>query len=250
MKKILIRIVIVLMVLVVAAVIAVSLFLDKAIKKGVETVGPKVTQVAITLDDVKLSILSGSGEIKGLEVGNPEGYKSPQAIKLGSASLAVVPGSLLTDKIVVKHIRVAAPEITIEGTPKNNNLTKILENVQQVTGGSSTSTNQTSEPAESGTTKKLQVDEFTLTEAKVTYIVAGQSFQLTVPDIKLTDLGTGPDGITGAELTNLALSKLLDEIIPVLTEQASKLGKQAVDSAMDKAVNKATQGLEGLLKKQ
>jgi len=248
MKKILIRVVIVLAVLVVAAVIAVSLLLDKAIKKGVETVGPKVTQVSIKLDGVKLSILSGSGEIKGLEVGNPEGYKSPQAIKLGTASLAVQPGSLLADKIVVKHIRVAAPEITIEGTPKKNNLTKILENVQQATGG--TSTNETPTATASGPGKKLQVDEFTLTDAKVTYIVAGQTLQLAIPDIKLTNLGTGPDGITGAELTNLVLSKLLDEVLPVLTEQASKLGKQAVDSAMDKAVNKAAQSLDGLFKKQ
>jgi uncharacterized protein involved in outer membrane biogenesis len=248
MKKILIRIVLVLAVLLVASVIAVSLLLDKAIKKGVETFGPRITQVAIKLDGVKLSILSGAGEISGLEVGNPEGYKSPQAIKLGSASLAIDPSSLLADKVVVKHIRIAAPEITIEGTPKNNNLTKILENVQQSTGGSST--NQTAEPTASGPGKKLQVDEFTLTGAKVTYIVGGQTLQLTVPDIKLTDLGTGPEGITGGELTDLALSKLLDAIIPVLTEQAGKLGKQAVDATLDKAVNKAAQSLDGLFKKQ
>lgn len=238
------------MVLLVAAVIAVSLMLDTAIKKGVETVGPKVTQVSITLEAVNLSILSGGGEIKGLEVGNPEGYQSPHAMKLGSASLAVAPRSLLADKIIVKHIRVAAPEIVIEGTPKKNNLTKILENVQQATGSSTTSTNQTADPADSGAAKKLQVDEFTLTDAKVTYIIAGQSLALTVPDIKLTNLGTGPEGITGAELTNLALSKLLDEILPVLTEQAGKLGQQAVDATLDKAVNKATQGLEGLFKKK
>jgi uncharacterized protein involved in outer membrane biogenesis len=233
MKKILIRSVIVLVVLVIAALVALSIFLDDAIKKGIETVGPQLTRVSIKLDSVSLSVLSGSGEIKGLEVGNPEGYKSTNAMTLGHASVSVVPRSLLADKIVIRHIRVEAPEITIEGSPKNNNLTKIMENVQAASGSSGT---EPATPAEAGgSTKKLQVDEFLLKDAKVTYIVAGQTFKLTVPEVKLTGLGQGPDGITSAELTNLALSKLSEELIPILTEQANKIGKQAVDSALERA---------------
>lgn len=235
MKKILIRIVIVLVVLVVAAVIALSMFLDGAVKKGVETVGPRLTKVSIKLDGVKLSVLNGSGSIKGFEMGNPEGYKSAHSITVGSASVAVSPGSLLSDKVVVKHIRLEAPEITIEGSPMNNNLTKILDNVRAASGSSGQTT--PTEP-ESGTTRKLQVDEFLLKDAKVTYMISGQPYVLNVPEIKLAGLGTGPDGITAAELTDLALSKLISELGPILSQEASKLGKQAVDSALDKANQK------------
>ena len=94
MKKIMVRLFLVLVVLLVLAAIAVHFFLDDAIKRGVETIGPKLTKTDVKLDAVSLSLLSGSGKIKGLLVGNPEGFKQPQAIKLGSASLSVVPGSV------------------------------------------------------------------------------------------------------------------------------------------------------------
>jgi len=237
MKKLLIRGVIVLVVLLVGLVIALSFFLDGAIKKGVETVGPRLTQGSVKLDSVRLSVLSGSGQVKGLEVGNPSGYTAPTAMMLGSASIAVSPASLLSDKVVIKHIRIESPEITIEGSPKKNNLTKILENVQAATGGSGADTN---EVAEAGASKKLQVDEFLLKAARVRYIVAGQTIQFSVPDIKLTGLGQGPEGITAGELTDLALSKLMDQLVPLLVDQAGKIGKQTVDTATEEVTKRIT----------
>jgi hypothetical protein len=47
MKKLLIRIVIALLGVIVVAVVAVGLFLDSVIKKGVETVGPRIAKVDI-----------------------------------------------------------------------------------------------------------------------------------------------------------------------------------------------------------
>ncbi|HEU5068901.1 MAG TPA: AsmA family protein [Verrucomicrobiae bacterium] len=249
MKKWLLRIVVVIVVLLVVAVVAIGLFLDSGIKKGVETFGPKLTQVSIKLDSVSVSLLSGGGKIKGLEVGNPAGYKAPTAIKLGSASLSLQPGSLLSDKIVIKSIVVESPEITIEGGPKNNNLTKILDNVEAATGGSSTTTNAT---AASQPSKKLEVDEFILTGAKVNYAppgLGGKTIPLVIPDIKLTDLGTGPDGITAGDLIKRVMSELTGKIAPVLAEEVGKLGKEALGTAGDtagKAAGEASKTLKSV----
>jgi Tfp pilus assembly major pilin PilA len=89
MKKILLWIGIVVAVLLVIAVVAVKLYLDGAIKSGVEMVGSKLTRVEVKLEKVHLSLLSGSGEINGLVVGNPEGYKTTNAISVGSATLSL-----------------------------------------------------------------------------------------------------------------------------------------------------------------
>src|ERR1022692_4796855 len=121
MKRIIVRLLIALVVVVVLAVLAVSLFLDGAIKRGVETFGPRLTKVDIKLDSVSLSLFSGSGTIKGLVVGNPEGYKTPSSINVGTATLALKPGSLLSDKIVIKTINVKGPEITYETDLRHNN---------------------------------------------------------------------------------------------------------------------------------
>src|SRR5438094_5687786 len=136
MKKIVDRILIALIVLVLLAILAAHFFLDGAIKRGVETLGPKLTKTEVTLSSASLSLFSGSGKIKGLLVGNPEGFKTPSAINVGSASVALQPASLLSDKVIVKSVRVEGPEITFETDLKNVNLKKILANVEEATGGS------------------------------------------------------------------------------------------------------------------
>ena len=249
MKKWLVRIVVAVVIVLVIAVVALGLFFDKAVKKGVETYGPELTKVSIKLDSVSLSVLSGSGSVKGLEVGNPEGYTAPTAIKLGNASVAVSPGSLLSDKVVVKSIRIESAEITIIGTPTKNNLTKILDNVEAATGGGkdATATKANGKPA-----KKLQVDEFVLSGLKVNYSppgFSGQVFPLKVPDIKLNDLGTGPDGITSGELTKRVITELTEKIGPIAAQEISKLGKEVLGTAgenANKAVGEAGKTLKGV----
>src|ERR1043166_3801208 len=135
MKKIVVRLLIGLAVLMLLAALATHLFLDGAIKRGVETIGPELTKVDVKLDAVSLSVLSGAGKLKGLVVGNPEGFKMPSAIQVGTASIGLQPGSVLADKVVIKSVLVEAPEITFETDLKGNNLSKILSNLQAATGG-------------------------------------------------------------------------------------------------------------------
>src|SRR6267143_6418065 len=125
MKKLMIRAVIAVLVLLVVAVGLSIYFLGSIVKKGVETVGPQITGTEIKLDSATLSLLSGSGKLKGLLVGNPQGFKTPSAIKVGSVSVGVAPGSVLSGKVHVREVRVEAPEITFEGGLKGNNLGKL-----------------------------------------------------------------------------------------------------------------------------
>jgi hypothetical protein len=143
MKKILIRGLFVVLILLIVAVVAIGMSLGTAIKKGVETFGPQMTKVPVTLEGVSLSIFSGAGAIKGLVIGNPEGYKTTNAMSLGLASVAVSPGSLLSDKMVVKSIRVEAPQVTFELGPGGNNLQRIQENLEASPAVSSTDAAET-----------------------------------------------------------------------------------------------------------
>lgn len=264
MKKLVVRIAIVVVVLLIAAVIGATLFLDSIVKKGVETVGPQITRTDMKLEGVSLSAFSGSGELKGFVMGNPEGFKAESAMKVGQVQVGVKPLSVFGDKIHVTHVRVIAPEITFEATGLNvraNNLSKILENVQAVAGGTATTEPKPeakSEPAESGPSKKLQVDDFLLSNARVQITstsLGGKTANVTIPDIHLTNLGTGPDGITAAELTK----KILDELVPAIITAAQKalgdLGKGATEllkgtgENTGDAVNKATKTVTDFFKK-
>src|SRR5581483_12024276 len=163
MKKILRWGLIAILLLIVLGALAVHFFLDGAIKHGVETKGPELARVDVKLEGVHISPLSGSGNLKGLLIGNPEGYKSPHAITVSNASLALKPASLLGDKLIIHSINLQAPDINLEIGLGGNNLSKILDNLNQTTAGSSP--NEKEKEKKEG--RKMQVDDFLISGAKV-----------------------------------------------------------------------------------
>jgi len=260
MKKILVRLFLVFVLLIILGAVAVHLFLDDAVKRGILSIGPKLTKVEFKLDSVSLSLLSGSGKLKGFLIGNPEGYKTPSAISVGSTSLAVDPKSLLGDKIIVRTINLESPEVTFETDLKANNLSKILSNLEESTGGGKKEpTASAPTPAEEAkASKKLQVDSFVMSGGRLHVMVSslgGKAATVKLPEIRLKDLGTGPEGITAAELTKLVLQKLEEvaaqQAIPAiadLSKGAVYMGQDLKAAATNK-VEKATKGLGDLFKK-
>ena len=257
MKKWLIRVVIVVFLLLIAVVGASIYFLGSIIKKGVETVGPQITRTELKLDSATLSLLSGSGKLKGLFVGNPEGFKTRSAIQVGSVSLAVAPRSVFSDKIHVTQVNVQAPEITFEGGLNGNNLSKLLDNVQASTGGADKGA-----PAKDTTSsKKLQVDELLISAGKINLsvdagVLGSKSATVPLPEIHLTGLGSGPDGITAGDLTTKILKEILQAAIPAAEKAVVDLGKSATDAVKDLsknpagAVDKATRSVTDIFKKK
>lgn len=263
-KKIILGILGVVVALLVITVAVVTLKLDSLVKAGVETVGPQLTRTTLTLEEVKIGILSGSGALNGLVVGTPEGYKAEYTMKMGHASLALQPGSLLSDKLVIKSLVVEGPEIILEGGLNENNLTALQKNINEAVGATGTA------PAEgeaAGAQKKLQVDLFKLTGAKVHLRLAmlgGRNVTIPAPDIEFTDLGTGPDGITAGELVKRTMNKLTTDVLAAAAKSVANLGKEVTDAASKaatdaiggatkestEAVGKATEGIKNLFKKQ
>jgi uncharacterized protein involved in outer membrane biogenesis len=220
-----------------------------------------LTKVDVKLDRVSLSLFSGAGQIKGLVVGNPEGFKTPHAISVGSASVALKPASLFSDKIVIKSIRVEAPDITFEGGFGGNNLGKILANVQSASsgGGGAGKTNAAAKTEELKPGRKLEVDEFIITGASVNLSLNGigsQSVTVPLPDIHLSNLGTNPDGITAAELTRQVLAAIEHSAAQAAAISFSDLSKSAngltknLGKSVDGSVTNLTKGLGDLFKKK
>lgn len=263
MKKILFRGLIVVVLLLVIAVIAVALTLNTAVHKGVETLGSQIAKVDVQLDDVDLSLFSGSGKVEGLVVGNPEGYKTSNAMSMAVASLAISPSSLLSDKVVVKSIRLEAPKITFELGPGGSNLQRIQANIESTTGGGEPKPEEP-KPASDKPGKKLQVDEVVVTGGTVTLGIAmlgGKVIEAPLPEIRLNNLGQGPEGITGGELAKVILWEVNKQAIQTYSEKLAQAGAEAlqnlgaqatnvVNKVTTDAINRATKGLDGLLNKK
>jgi uncharacterized protein involved in outer membrane biogenesis len=260
MKKVLVCVCIGVLALIIIAALAIHFFLDSAIKSGVETVGSKMTKVDVKLDGVHLSLISGSGRITGLVIGNPDGYKTPNAISVGTAALALKPGSLLADKLVISSIDVESPEITFEGGLSHDNLKQIRDNLNETTSSSGPSGSNTVAGAtpkeEKKANKKLEVDNFQITNAKLDVSITGVVEKtLTLPTIQLTGLGTGPDGITAAELTKKVIAAIEEAATKEVASNAGDLTKDISNLTKGLGINRgsltnATKGLGDLFKKQ
>ena len=153
-----------------------------------------------------------------------------------------------------------APEITFEGTlGTKNNLGKIMENVEKATGGAK-ETKPDGKPADSGAARKFQVDDFLISGAKVNVsmtMLGGKAVTVSIPDIHFSDLGTGPEGITAAELTKKVLSQVNAETLKAVEKAVAELGAQATEiikgaagKEVTNALDKATKGINDLFKKK
>ena len=234
MKKVAILLVAFLLILITISAVFITFYLDSTVKKVVETVGPDIAKVKITLGDVSLSPLSGKGEITNLVVGNPQGFEAPDLLKAEKISVSIQPSSLLSKKVVVRSILIQKPVITFEGSLDGNNLSKLEENINQSLGVSSSEK------------RKLQVDELVIQGARLNVSISplgGKGVTAPLPDIHLTNLGTGPDGITPGQLAQEITRSVLKDSTQAVTSMVGNLGEEAT-----KGIEGAVKGLGGLFK--
>jgi len=139
---------------------------------------------------------------------------------------------------------VRSPEITFEGNPLGaNNLKKIMDNVNAFTGGKAAQTADTNAVAKPGApkpAKKLEVDDFLISGAKVHFNGA----TLPLPDIHFTDLGKGPEGISAGDLIKAVLGEITAATVKAVAGSVGDAGK-----ALGSEASKLGKNLGGLLGK-
>lgn len=221
----------------VAALVGVSVWLfnslDSIVKAAIEKYGSEITQVAVTLDTVRLSPAADEGLIAGLRIGNPQGFRTPQAVSVGSIDLAFDRASLAKDVILIHRIAVASPRISYEaGSGGQSNFDVILHGVEQHRGKE--------DGKSSG--KKLIVEHLEIRDIKVSYspiLLEGKGFEISLPDIELRDLGKAKGGITPGELVRIVTDALMTRMTRAITNTL----KGAAD--VTKSVAESVKGLLG-----
>ena len=217
-------------------------FLGSAVKQGVNTLAPQITGTTVTLEDAKLSPLTGSGTLTGLVIGNPDGWSDANLASLGQLHLDIDPTSLLGDTIVIRDLVIEEPVFVYETTLLNSNVKTLLANIERNVGTIDTG----EEDADSGEAKKLAVQRFILRGATVTVKAAGTTLTVPMPEMELNDLGSPDNGLTSSQLAFAVSKEIVADIITAAT-QAIASGKLDLNSAADsiKNVGGALKGLFG-----
>jgi hypothetical protein len=182
----------------------VSMSLGKIVKSAVEAAGPRLLGAPVTAGLVTIAPWSGRGTLRSLVIGNPAGFKSPQAVRVGSVEVDVKLSSLLTDTIVVERVAVREPELTWELGQGGSNLTKLQRNAEasaEKYGGAPAPATASSKKG-----KSLLIKEFSVTGGKVALsatALGGQGLSAALPEVHLTNLGG--EGRSPAEVAAQAM---------------------------------------------
>ena len=257
-KKLLTIFLLLILVTVLAVYFLGSKLLNKSIQAGVETFGPKVTQTPVNLDEVKISILSGNGKLRGLNVGNPEGFSSEHIFALGEVEIDIESGSLLSDEIVINKIYIKEPHISYEKTLKTSNFKELLKNIEESIG--SDETTEIEKPSEddiakdeSAPGKDVLIKEFIIEKPNVFLGVVGLDTTVALPSIELTNISSSEEKIAAAILSQV-VPKLFESIknatvntAGITTDNAQSILDSVKDQSKDpiKQVNKGIKNLLG-----
>jgi len=233
MKKILIGGAVVL-VLVVAALMLALGNINPIVKKGVETAGPKVLQAPVTLDKVNISVLSGSGKLSGLTIGNPAGFETEYAFRLGKVEMDLDTGSITTDTIHVKNITIDAPSIIFEGAFDTNNLSQLQKNAAAYTVSDKSAPAAEKQQPAASESKKILIDHLVIQNGDVSLsmkLLSDQKQTAKLPVIELKDIGKNKE-TTLADAMKIILAAVNKAVVPAIQ---SKLN---LNAELDKAVGK------------
>jgi hypothetical protein len=253
-KKIILNfIVLPLAILLVVLVLAFFLVGTSLIKTGIEKAASSTLGVPVTVKSINLSILRGRVAIKGLVVKNPPGYANETLLELGEGVVNLDIGSLMSDTVKIKLIKLDGTKLTMEQKGLTNNLKEILDRLPK---------EEKAQPEPKG--KNLHIDrlEITNTNVRVKLLpIPGKSdtISLKLDPIVMENLGTDKKlsmgalvaKILGAMATGVAkqgVGLLPDDMVKGIGSALGKtaeLGKDAVKTTTE-AGKGVVEGIKGL----
>ena len=232
------------------AFVALDLSLGKIVLKSANAAAPTALGVPVTLQDVDISLLRGTAAVKGLHVGNPEGFKTAGLFDLGAVSVDVDNSTLLSDVIVIKEISIDGLALTYEQGLRGSNLGALIDQLsagQEEKPEDQKAPPEEKAPAEEKPGKKVVIEKLSITGSQMNLSITGAaaltgggSIPIPLPPIVLTDLGKEKNGVTLVE----AVREILDAIAGVagtavsgagnlLGEGATEAGKALAGTATD-----------------
>ena len=221
------------LVVLVVLLIAAHFFLGHIVKSSIETIGPMITGVPVSVRKVNIDLLGDFGvSVRDLVVGNPKGYSSPYALKMKKFDLKVKTFSLLTDKIIIDKLLLIA-----------SNLNDIKNNVDKFAGSGEKKAekvrteDEVQPETESGENEslKLQANAVDIADITVRIIARGgdvSGVPLVMVPIHMKDVGKDAEGVSVSGLIREMFTKLFTGVVSLFSS-----GADAVNNAAKEAGN-------------
>lgn len=216
--------------LIVVIAVAVIFFASHVVKNAVNTIGPAVLGVPVNVEHVRAYPLRGDIHIRGLIIGNPEGFKTDQLFSMGELNVDLSVKSMLTDTIIIRKIEVVAPEISYEMTLRGSNIGALQEALAGEEKETEATATTEEKPEEAAPGKKLIIEHFIISDGKVKLSLPGMmgsAVPLPLPGIHLTDIGKEEQGTSIKDV----IGKVFGAVFSAVTQVVTSSGKLVGDGA-------------------
>jgi hypothetical protein len=224
-------------VLVAIVVVAVSFLgsnLDSIVKKAITRVGSEMTGVSVDVDKVVIKLADGRGEIDGLVVDNPKGYKGSHAFKLGSIVLDLNPAPAAGDVVVIKELTIEAPDIVYDKGADGSNVEAIQRNIDEY---GTTHGDQDKAAKDETAAKRFIIGSLQIRNGKIR--LTGRDTVIDLPTLQLRDVGKSRGGMTGAEIAGIVVKQMTQATV---SSAARALAQEGVQQRVDEAKERRRPG--------
>ena len=246
MKKVVLGAILVLLITVGFSIYYLLSNLDNLVKSAIETYGSEATQTSVQVASVKIVLQDGSGAIRGLNVGNPQGFSTPQAFSLGEIATQINLKSLSEEVPVIEHVTVRAPEVFYElNAEGRNNLDQLKKNLQP---GAKNST-PTASGKQDGAEPKLIIRKLVFSDGSIhaRVIPLDKKYELKLPNITMNDLG-GKKGATPSQIASQALGILTERALAEIAKKGIDQYKAQLEGEVNKRLNSEKEKIGDKLK--
>lgn len=201
--------------------------LDRLVQQAITRYGSEIIGAPVTLAAARLETTNGRGELRGLRIGNPAGFKTPYAVQADHIELELDLSTLASDVVVIRKIAVIAPDVIYEKGERQTNFDALQAQIAKAVGPS----------ANAGPGTKLIVQELLVRNARAQASAAfmgGKTVSVTLPDLLMRDLGKAEGGLTPAQLGQRIAGAMEKRLTAAVS--FDKL-RQSVGGALNRAGN-------------
>jgi hypothetical protein len=233
--KNLVRILVGLLLLLIAAAVVGVFMLDSLVREAVERGGSYALGVPTELASADIGLVSGEFELGRLRVANPAGYKQPDFLSVRTTRLELPLSALREERITVPLLEIEGIALDLERNATGTNYGVILENLKRLETGAP------APPAEKGKAFVVQRLVVRDVHASIDLVPALGAvgdltkLSLSIPEVVVEELGSD---MTVAQLCAVVVKTILNA---ALQQGAGKLPEEFLADLRSRL-----QGLEGL----
>jgi hypothetical protein len=206
--------------------------LDALVASTVERYGSALTGTDVDVDGVALTLTAGRADLHGLTVGNPRGYETDYAVRVGSAIVELDVGSLAGDVPVVTELVVDGLLVNAEQREAASNLTDIQRNATASSGD-----------VPSGEPGRIVVERFRVRNARVlvTSELLSRPEELPLDDVVVENIGSVGNGATYSEAAEAMLMPIIAAARSAAAERLRSAAGEAVSEAAREELDEESQ---------